>query len=115
MKYINSITNSPNQNIIFILDDGRRINITLKYIDNQNGWFYSLIFGSFTVNNRRIVTSPNMLRQFRNVIDFGLCCIVSDGNEPLFLDDFISKRAKLYLLDSDDVVSVEGMIQNAQI
>lgn len=115
MRIINAISNSPNQQIVLVLDDGTKLSMTLNYLANQQGWFYSLNYNNsqWVVNNRRIVTSPNMLRAFRNIIPFGLAITCSDGNEPVFIDDFSDGRVKLYLLDASDVLTVEGLIPNA--
>lgn len=111
MKLISSITKDANQIITLVLDDGSRMILTLVYKDNQQGWFYSISYGTvFNCNNRRIVTSPNMLRAFRDIINFGLACMSSDGYEPVFIDDFSTERAKLYILNSTEVQYVEDNI-----
>lgn len=110
MTFINSITNSAKQTIGLVLNDSSKVTLNLEYISNQQGWFYSFTYGNFTVNNRRMVTSPNLLREFRGIIPFGLACSTSDGYEPIFIDDFSSGRAAFYLLDADDVQTVEDDI-----
>jgi len=72
----------------------------------------SLVYGTFVLNNYRVVVSPNCLRAFRGVIPFGIACDTTDGYEDLFINDFSNGRASLYLLNSDDVKSVEDIIQN---
>jgi len=110
MKYIGTITNELKQNIKLITDDGSSIDLTLEYRPMRQGWYYSFTWGSFTVNNRRLVNSPNMLRQFREILTFGFSCTVSDGYEPIFQDDFVNGRAQFYLLNSDDVMEIEAKI-----
>lgn len=112
MKLINEITNEPRQHHILTLDDGSTMSVNFEYRENQNGWFYSLEHETKSFYNRRIVTSPNMLRQFKNLIPFGLACVTTDGGEPVFINDFSSKRCKFYLLNSDDVQYVEENIIN---
>jgi len=110
MKQITSLTNDANQVLAILLDDGTRVNITLSYCPNQLGWFYSLTYNDFVVNNRRIVNSPNMLRQFRDIIPFGLACLVVDGYEPIYQSDFVDGRAALYILNELDLVETETLI-----
>lgn len=110
MTLIDSITDQPNQKIGLILEDGSKISMSLIYRSNQQGWFYT-IEGVF--DNRRIVTSPNMLRAFRDILSFGLACATSDGYEPVFVDDFSTGRAKLYLLNAADLALVESEIIGA--
>ncbi len=110
MKQITSITNDANQLLTMVLDDGTRVNMTLSYWPAQLGWFYSLTYGAFEVSNRRMVNSPNMLRQFRSIIPFGLCCTVLDGYELLYQNDFTSGRASLYVLNPEDIIATETLI-----
>lgn len=112
MRLINEITSEPNQNHRFALEDGTDVNITFNYRVNQSGWFYSFTHEGRTFNNRRIVTSPNMIRQFKDILPFGFACTVEGGGEPIFQDDFELERAKFYLLDQSDVQSVEDDIIN---
>lgn len=112
MRLINEINTDPYQNFKFGLDNGAVVDFTIRYSDNQKGWFYTVSYAakSFTANNRRLVTSPNMLRAFRNILPFGLALITSDGQEPIFQEDFVNGRAKLYLLNEADVTEAERVI-----
>ena len=111
MKQLKSITDDPKQTMNFVLENGEKINIILEYLESQYGWFISIVYGEIlTINNRRIVTSPNFMRAFRDVIPFGMSCVCSDGQEPIYLDDFSSERCKLYILNTDDVYYVENSV-----
>lgn len=116
MQQITTITDSPNQNTVIVLDDGTKINMTLNYFSNQQGWFYSLNYNNsqFILNNRRLVTSPNMLSAFQNIIPFGIAVTTTDGYEPIFIDDFLTARASFYVLNQADIEIVEAAIINAQ-
>lgn len=108
MLKINTISNSPYQTMILQLENGQPLNFTIWYSYTQQGWFYSFTYQSYTLNNRRIVNSANMLRQIRNIIPFGLACLLTDAYEPVFISDFINGRATLYTLNSTDVALVES-------
>ena len=108
MKQIKSFTNAPSQSWQIILDDGSMINFSMWYCDNQKGWFYSFSYGTFVVHNRRMVTSPNLLRQFREILPFGFALLTTDNQEPVFIDDFANGRVSFYVLNSDDVAAVEA-------
>lgn len=112
-KIIN-FTADPNQNVVIVLSDGTSINLTMNYSAGQRGWFYSFNYnnGKFIVNNRRLVTSPNMLSAFENIIPFGFAVTTTDGYEPIFLDDFILGRASFYILESADIVTIAESIRN---
>lgn len=115
MYRLTTISEEPNQNLIFQLDDGTSLSCTLSYYRGQRGWFYSIQYGELLLNSRRIVTSLNMLRQFRDIIPFGLACLTTDGLEPIFKNDFKSGRAALFFLNEEDIERVEYLIQNAEV
>jgi hypothetical protein len=110
MNLINTITDDPNQSMTLKLSAGDTVAFNLSYLESQQGWYYSLTYGTFPLTMRRIVTSVNMLRGFRNLLPFGFACITSDGYEPVFKDDFSNGRAQFYLLNADDVTAVESLI-----
>lgn len=112
MRYINELTDSPAQRHRLTLDDGTVVDLFLRYVVNQQGWFYDAIYGtSFSVAGKRVVNSPNMLRAFRDIIPFGFACTVEDGLEPILKSDFKTARAKFYLLaNPDEVEAVETQV-----
>lgn len=110
MRKITAFTSDPTQTMILVLNDGSKVEFSMTYFPNQVGWFYSFTYGTFEVLNRRMVTSPNMIRALRGVLPFGLAITTLDGLEPIYVDDFITGRASFYLLDADDVAGVETMI-----
>ena len=115
MLKISTITNSPYQTAIFKLENGQPLLFTLRYSYQQQGWYFSFTYGSYTINNRRMVNSANMLRQIINVIPFGLACLMTDLYEPVFIDDFKNGRAVLYTLNSEDVALVETDFMNLKL
>lgn len=112
MTQIDIITNSPTQSMTLRLENGQSVKLFLFYSYNQAGWFYSITYGSMAINRKRLVNSLNLLREFRNNIPFGISCLLTDLYEPIFIDDFINGRAKLYLLNSVDVTSIEALIES---
>ena len=110
MQQVTAITDDSLQNLGIILEDGSTVQMTLQYIPAQQGWFYSLSYGSFKVNLMRIVVSPNMIRKYRNIVAFGFAVTTKDGYEVIKQSDFVSGRAKMYVLNSTDVISVETLI-----
>jgi len=112
MKKLDSLTSDAKQVLKIPTTNGSIITLTLEFIASQRGWFYSVDYPGFTgLSKRRLVNSPNMLRQFRGVLPFGLACYVTDGQEPVFVDDFTNDRVKIYILDgADDILLMEGVI-----
>jgi hypothetical protein len=111
MKQITAISDDANQSMSVVLDTGAKVALTLEYKSNQKGWFLSMVYDTvLTLNGYRITTSPNILRKFRNVIPFGIACLMTDKNEPIYKDDFSTGRASLYILNADDVAYVEETV-----
>ena len=110
MKLIDAITADAKQTMRLVLDDGSKMDFTLAYKQNQQGWFFSLAYGSFVLTNRRLTNGPNLLRAFMKIIPFGIACMVQDGLEPIYTDDFTSGRVQLYVLSASDVEFAETVI-----
>lgn len=110
MYYVDVINDNASQIMSLVLDNGKNVNLKIRYSANQKGWFYDLSYLDFNLYGRRIVTSQNMLRQFKNFIPFGIAILTTDGYEPIFIDDFKTKRANMYVLNQEDVQTVESFL-----
>ncbi len=105
MLRINGISSDAKQKHTLLLDDGSNLIINMEYKPLQTGWFIvQLVHNTFVLNNLRIVTSPNMLHQYKNQIPFGLGCFVQGDQEPMLKEDFSSNRAKLRILTAAEVI-----------
>ena len=114
MNIINGLTNAPNQTIQVSLEDGSVFTLNLYYRPQQNGWFFDVIWpGSsvipipFSSYNRRLVASPNVLRQFRQLIDFGILVATPDNSDPNLQTAFVDGSTVVTLLNAADVTSME--------
>lgn len=110
MQQVTAITDDIIQTSGIILDDGSVVQMTLQYVPAQQGWWYSLSYGSWQADLMRIVVSPNMLRKYRRVIPFGLAVSTIDGYEVVNQSDFVSGRASMFSLNAADVKSAEILI-----
>lgn len=94
------------------LPDGTTVTWTLWYRPNQTGWFYDIswdgVSPAWERNGNRLVTSPNILRQSRALIPFGLTVATRDNGEPVRQQDFINGYATVILLDAVDVINIEN-------
>lgn len=114
MNLINGLTNAANQTINVTLEDGSTFTFNLYFRPQQNGWFYDVVWpGSsvipipFTSHNRRLVTSPNILRQFRELIDFGILVATPDNSDPNLQTAFVDGSTIVTLLNAADVAAME--------
>lgn len=111
MRYLNKITAEASQKFFLTGNTGQRITMNLRYMPSIQGWQMDLSYNDFTANGIHVVGSPNLLRNFKNIIPFGIACVVTDGLDPYYIDDFSSGRAVLYLLSEADVKSVETLFE----
>jgi hypothetical protein len=108
MLKLTGITDAPKQSSTFALDDGTKASIIMEYRPQQLGWFCDIATDNFEVKGLRMVTFPNILRQFQNQIAFGLAIVTQDTEDPIRQSDFASNYASLVLLNADDVAAVEA-------
>ena len=113
MLLIKNLTANAKQSQTLVLPDGSKLVITLEYKASQNGWFYTEISNSkqnLTVKGMRIVNNPNALRQFKNIINFGLACYTSGNREPTNIQDFASGASQLFVLTQSEVLEYETFL-----
>jgi hypothetical protein len=117
MFQIQNITTAPRQKQTLVLPDGNQILISMYFCPLQQGWFIpSISYRDFALTNLRIVNSPNMLYQYRNLIPFGLACFSTAQREPSLQEDFAVGNSKLYILTEAEVEEyveiLSGQIQS---
>lgn len=115
MNFIEGLTDQPVQTSNVILSDGSRVTLYLEYKPQQGGWFYSLSWpgtnNPFVLNNCRLVCSPNIIRQFRDLVPFGFAVIAEPQNiDPIGQGCFVDGTCELILLDEADVEDVEATL-----
>jgi len=111
MFLIQQVTSDAKQRRTLILPDGTSMTMTMFFIQMQQCWVITeMIYGTFVLNGLRITVSPNMLRQFKNQIPFGLACYANQPREPSLLQDFSSNSFQLYILDAAEVKSYEEIL-----
>ena len=110
MNLIDNITDQANQETKPVLDDGSILTLDLMFNGSTQRWMMNVSHPLLTVNGIAICNFPNLLRDWRNVIDFGLACITTSGVDPVNVEDFVNGNASLYLLNAADVAAAESTI-----
>jgi len=110
MKKITEFTNEYYQKHTIILEDNKEFDFTLKFISQQQGWFYNLKFDDFELNGQRLVLGMNILRKYKNILPFGISVMTDDLIEPFLIDDFTTNRIEVNVLNQDDVDYIEDNI-----
>ncbi|MGB8297056.1 MAG: hypothetical protein WCG85_16630 [Polyangia bacterium] len=106
MKLITGITDAPVQTFGLILEDGSKVSGTLRFRDQQTGWFLDVTYGTVVINGLRLVSTPNLLRQFREIIPFGLAFTMPAGADPFDLEAF--STGTFALLEGTDLSDIEN-------
>lgn len=108
MYQLTQLDSQPRQQIEMLLDNDEKVVFTFEYKANQLGWFFGFEYGDVNYQNIRLTTTYNVLRAYRNWLPFGLRCDTTDGEEPMDVDDFSTEYATVYLLNQEDVNTIEG-------
>ena len=112
MNYILGISDQPRQHMTILLADGTKADLTLEFKPMQKGWFFDIAWSgsTFRANGQRLVSAPNILRQYIDQIPFGIYCKTANNVEPFNQTDFVTGVCQLILLDSEDVRYIDAAI-----
>lgn len=103
MLQVTGLTATPKQSVKIQLESGDIVELRFVYKSNQRGWFFDVLYKEFSCYGIQLTNCPNIIRQFQNILPFGIGCSVTDGYEPWFLNDFETGRVAVYVLNHDDV------------
>lgn len=106
MQTIEDISNEARQkHTILLAEDSSRIILEFTYKPDVLGWFLDVTYENlnFSVRGLRIVTTSNLLNQWRNILPFGILVQCKDAQDPLLLEDFLVKRARISILSKEEV------------
>ena len=109
MLEITGITTDYRQQFNITIKNYGYAQMTLQYKPNQLAWFFDLTWQNFAITNQQLTMSPNILRQYRKILPFGIACVSSANIDPIVIEAFVVET-KLYLLDASDVLSVESSV-----
>jgi hypothetical protein len=107
---IDNLTNYANQTTTLVLPDNSTAQLTLLYNNTTQRWTWDLVYGSVNIEGQNLCCHPNILRQWLNVLPFGISCVTADQTDPLYVTDFFTGRVTLYLLTKADVQAIERNI-----
>lgn len=101
MLKVADITNDPIQKFTVNTKDGKKLVLKLRYLPTQNAWFLDIDYnnGSFVLFGTKVVSSYNLLLQYEYLVPFGIAVLTENQSEPYFLDDFITERSTMYILE----------------
>lgn len=110
MRVIDNLTGFSRQQTVLVLPDGTAAALELRYMSATQRWVANVTYGARAINGIGVCCHPNLLRQWRNVIPFGIQCVTADQTDPVYAGDFASGRVTLNLLSAADVQQVESQL-----
>jgi len=111
---IQQISDYPLQTKRITLPSGLQVVLTFYFIPMQKTWVIrKLVYDTIEINNIKIVTNPNILRDQKNILPFGISCQCEEDRDPQFPEDFQSDACKLYLLSPEEVESYEAYLSGS--
>ena len=110
MNLVDNLTDSPNQTTTLNLDDGSSAVVIFSYKPSIQRWIIDLTWGVFSINGFELCVHPNVLRDWRRILPFGIMVVSRDGVDPIYADDFSTGRVQLYILNKSDVASAEAQV-----
>lgn len=113
MNALDTVSSSPSQRIAVVLEDGAELLLTLVYRAATQRWSIDVDYSGLAVQGINLCTHPNILREWRRIIPFGIGCVTADGSDPVYQDDFENGRATLVLLTAAEVAQIEATFLGA--
>jgi hypothetical protein len=113
MVQIDNLTDAADQVSTLQMPDGSVGTLELIFLASCSLWMFNFTHPQFpngADNGQMLCQHPNILRNFKNVLDFGMACESVNGNNPVSVEDFANGNITLYILDASDVAAVEADI-----
>lgn len=112
MQIATSFTSSYKQFHELVLENNETADFHIRYCARMLSWYFDISYGETTINNVKVVLHPNILRQFKNVLPFGLMFFTDNGSpvEPFQVTDLQTGRVKMAILNEEEVQQVEREI-----
>lgn len=108
MRQINVLSNDFKQTFVVPFNGYESASISLEFKPQQYAWFISIVWSSWGCTNERISVSPNLLRQWHNILPFGILIAQAQGIDPFSQDAWINGW-EFHILDVDDLPEVEAL------
>lgn len=116
MIKVENLTDDPFQQMNLVLPNGSTLFLQLLYRQTQQGWFINQIQHP-TLNHgdpiygMKLCNSGNLLRQFKNIINFGLAVYTTNNREPSQVEDLATGATTIYLMNEIEVEEYEQFLR----
>lgn len=107
---IGNLTNFADQLTNLQLADGSVASMELIFQGATERWIMNITYGTFIANGIGVCCYPNLLRQWREILPFGLACTSNNQTDPFNINDFASGRVLMYILTQADITAIETTV-----
>jgi len=103
MQRLTVLDSDAYQEVSYILEDGTKTTITLRFLPTQRRWLIDVKDeNGFEVNGLYACCHPNILDKWHSEIDYGISITTDNGVDPYRQEDWESGYAFLAMLDSEE-------------
>lgn len=110
MTKITNLTNFSDQVTQLQLPDGTIAEMELIYHGATERWIMNVAYNGKIINGVGLCCYPNILRQFENILPFGIACTTNDHTDPFDINDFSTGRVSMFLLTTDDIAAINASV-----
>lgn len=107
MKLLDNLTTDAYQQVTFTLPDGSLAQLQFNYLAGIQRWSVNVQHPLLTLNGVNLVVSPNILRQWKNLVPFGMAILSTTGLDPMNITDLSDGTILVEMLSADEVQLVE--------
>ena len=103
MQLITTLDGNAYQEVSYILDDGTKATLILRFMPTQGRWVLDISDESgFEVKGIFVCCHPNILDKWHNVIKYGINVSTTDSVDPFRQDDFETGYAYIAMLNEEE-------------
>ena len=103
MQLITTLDGGAYQEVSYILDDGQKATMTLRFMPTQGRWVMDISDeNGFEAKGLFVCCYPNILDKWHNVLKYGINISTTDGIDPFRQDDFETGYAYICMLNEEE-------------
>src|ERR1700674_967322 len=100
MQLLNNLTDAADQFMTLTLQDGSTLQFEIIYRPGIQRWTANITHPLLTMVGYNLSLGPNILRQWRNLIPFGIAVTSANGLAPMQIGDFLDGNCHIFILNA---------------
>lgn len=110
MRLLSNLTDAADQLMTVPIEDGSLAKLEFFYRPGIQRWSVNISHPLLVINGVNLALSPNILRQWKNLIPFGMAIDSTIGLDPMNAEDFKNGVSLAYIISAAEVLQVEDEI-----